>query len=1043
MTGPDLRLLDGVTWQGRPVPGERPRALLAALVAHHGPVSSVRLIEAVWGDEPPERPGKALQVLVSRLRSIERELVESTAGGYRLGLAPDRVDVWQVRQLVVDAATALEAGAASEAVAAAGAAAAFVVADSDGDGPLADLRSRVAADLARNERVHGLAQARTGHAERAIALLRPIVESHPDDTEVRVALLRAEAATGRVAEALAEYSDYRADLADRLGIDPDPELQRVHVELLAADSPVRTGLRYDADPLVGREDDLERLRARLAGGRLVTILGPGGIGKTRIAQVLAQEASQPHVHVVELVGVGSADDVTAEVGTALGIRGSVRNRGLTPAQVADVRSRIVQQLDTGPTLLVLDNCEHVLEQVAGLVAFLLVTARGLTVLTTSRAPLRLAAEQVVPLTQLSAEEAAALFRRRATAVRPQAHLDDREIGALVGRLDGLPLAIELAAARVRSLTVAEVDEALTRRFDALRSRDRTAPERHRTLAAVIGWSWDLLTEQERRALAWMSVFHDGFDLAAVRSMLGPAGPDLVESLVEQSMLVHTEVGGRSRFRALETIREYAALRLEESGGLAAAVSAQDAWAVAATPSGADLFLDWDQIRIVDGLVRDQSNLTDVLRRAIGAGDQPLVAHLVSALTSLWTITGDHPRVFAIADAAADALAGYLPAAGHERVAQDAVAGLVLHLSWLKGDSGVGDLMTGLLDGDDVSPWTRAARVMVGCTDTGPVAGLVAEADAADPADPSTAAIYLLWAAIICENDGRLADASGYLRRALDGGRLPPYLSATVQSTMAQMMVTVGDHQQAARLALEAAPTLERLHAVDDACSMWITVALARLIDGDIPGAARQLDQVEERLDLGQQGSRMMLRAARAEVAIAAGDVDAGLAGYDRTVDLVSSTELPIGGISPWLAMAGSACLAAHARYAISDPSDFVEGLRSQLRATLFRMLSEWQGPGGYADLPFTGSVLVGLACAELRWGSDEEVGQALAMLAAAHCWSYNRAMPVLAWEHCRELAERRRPGGLDVAVSETIDRPAGDVRAELARGLSDAVTSSG
>ena len=186
-------------------------------------------------------------------------------------------------------------------------------------------------------------------------------------------------------------------------MDPADSLQRLHRELLAADDPVRTGVRYDAEELLGREADLARLRAAVRAGRLTSIIGPGGIGKTRIAHVLAREATQSRVHFVELVGITSPDDVVAEVGAALGVRDSVTSRRThTPAQRADIRGRIAQELDTAPTLLVLDNCEHVVEAVASLVAFLLVTARDLRVVTTSRAPLNIAAEHVVLLDQLDA-----------------------------------------------------------------------------------------------------------------------------------------------------------------------------------------------------------------------------------------------------------------------------------------------------------------------------------------------------------------------------------------------------------------------------------------------------------------------------------------------------------------------------------------------------------------------------------------------------------------------------------------------------------------
>ena len=456
-------------------------------------------------------------------------------------------------------------------------------------GPLARLRAMSARTLAAADDVLGRALARQGRHTEALPLLEAAAARWVDDSGVLVDLLRTMAAIGGPAVALGRYEDYRSDLAERLGVDPAPELQHLHRELLAADDPVRTGLRYDGGLLLGRDDDLARLRSALASSRLVTVLGPGGIGKTSVAQALARESVLPHVRVVELVGVGAGDDVVAAVGAGLGVRGSVTTRAiLTPAQQADVRSRIAAELDAGPTLLVLDNCEHVLEPVATLVAFLLATTRDLQVLATSRAPLRLAAERAVPLTQLSPADAGDLFERRATATRPDAVLDPAAVRQVVERLDGLPLAVELAAARIRTMTVAEVAAALEDRFAALRSRDRSTPDRHRTLEAVIAWSWDLLAPDEQRALAWLSVFQDGFDRATATSVLGLDGPDLVGVLVEQSLIVMGEDRGGARFRALETIREYAATRLAAAGEQDDASAAQRRWALELADRSQDL-----------------------------------------------------------------------------------------------------------------------------------------------------------------------------------------------------------------------------------------------------------------------------------------------------------------------------------------------------------------------------------------------------------------------------------------------------------------------
>jgi predicted ATPase len=219
----------------------------------------------------------------------------------------------------------------------------------------------------------------------------------------------------------------------------------VYSELLAADRPVREGLQFEATSLVGRDEDIRALRATVREARVTSILGPGGLGKTRLAHLLGREAEQPVVHFVELVGVSSPDDVVGEVGSALGVRDSVSGRRvLTAEQRKDVRGRIAQVLDQAPTLLILDNCEHVVSAVADLVAYLVVTCSRLRVVTTTRAPLAIPAERVFPLGQLSEDAATDLFVQRASAARPGVALHDKSVRRVVRRLDGLPLAIELA-----------------------------------------------------------------------------------------------------------------------------------------------------------------------------------------------------------------------------------------------------------------------------------------------------------------------------------------------------------------------------------------------------------------------------------------------------------------------------------------------------------------------------------------------------------------------------------------------------------------------
>src|SRR4051812_3381827 len=686
LVSPALRLLDDVTWRGAPLPGERPAALLAALALSPSGVSDASLIDVVWAEDLPANPTKALQVLVSRVRSqCGADVLVRQGNGYRLGIGHEEVDALLLARLLQRAGGELDAGDPAKAVLLAREALDLTTGgDETAEGPLAEVRSRARRSALEARRLLGLSLARSGREREALEHLRPAYDDAGDDTELLEALLRAESVVSGVPVALARYEEYRRALRDRLGVDPSDTLQRLQRELLAADEPVRTGIRYDAEELLGRETDLARLRASVRSSRLTSIIGPGGIGKTRVAHVLAREATQTRVHFVELVGISSPDDVIPEIGAALGVRDSVTSRRThTPAQRADIRGRIAQELDTGPTLLVLDNCEHVVGAVASLVAFLLVTARDLRVVTTSRAPLNIAAEHVVLLDQLGAEDGSALFVRRARAARPNADLAPELVSAVVARLDGLPLAIELAAARIRSMSLEELRQRLEDRFAVLRGKDRSAPARHQTLTAVIAWSWDLLEIREQQALAWLSVFHDGIGIGSAEAVLGPDALDLVEALVDQSLLSVSEADGSVRYRMLETVREFGTLRLAESGETVEALAAQSDWAVATCRRVEEELFGVGQVAAVDELSQEENSLADVLRRAMAEDDAGVAVPLMATLGVFWAITGNNPRVFAMLDGAQELLEGWEPTPELVPQAQVAVAILISHMGFFQ------------------------------------------------------------------------------------------------------------------------------------------------------------------------------------------------------------------------------------------------------------------------------------------------------------------------------------------------------------------------
>jgi predicted ATPase len=1034
-----LRLLGEVSFRGEPIAGGRSADLLAALALYRSGLSDARLIEEVWADQAART--KALQVQVSRVRAqCGQDVVVRYDGGYRLGLADDAVDVWVLESLVDGARKALVDDDPHQALAQAVEADALAcgIATTGGEGPVAELRRRLRSLGPGLARTHALALARCGRDAEAVERLADVHDVEPDDAEVLEALLGSEAASAGAAAALARYEVYRRDLADRLGVDPDPALQRAHLALLAADSPVRSGVRFDADDLLGRAEDLAGLRGLVRTGRLTTILGPGGLGKTRVAHVLAREASQPRVHFVELVGISSPADVVSEVGSALGVRQSVTGRrALTQAQQADVRSRIAQELDSVPTLLVLDNCEHVLDAVASLVAYLLVTTRDLRVVTTSRAPLGIAAERVFPLSQLAAEDGAELFRRRALAVRPDAELPDDVVAEIVSRLDGLPLAVELAAARIRTMSADEVRRALDDRFALLRGRDRSAPARHQTLTAVIGWSWDLLTPDEQRALAWLSVFQDGFSLEGARTLLGRAGPDLVEALVDQSLVTVGEQGGAVRYRMLETVREFGALRLADADDVTAAHDALTAWAVGlAERLRPDLFSP-RQIQAVDLLDTEETNLADVLRQRLLAGDAPHAVPLLASLGALWSVTGNFPRFLAMADLAERVLVDWEPTPELTEVTTEAVALVLVHLGFLRPE-GVGDLVT-VMRGLPVpsQPWSRVARAMFlespSATDRrSAVLTLI------DDPDPRTAAMAWQWAAILAENEGAIEQSGVYLERALAlvDERTTTWEVATLNTQAAMLALNVGDHERAAVHARKAIPLLHRLHAMEDAFSMQASLALSAMRQGRLDEAQRLLDEIGD-VPTKDVTAGLVTAQVRAELALVRGDVEGGLEAFDRSLDSVRQWgfgQLSTNGLEPWTLVALATALAAHVRYA-STPAQRArtDALAGQTGGLLERFPAV---PDASVDYPITGMSLAAIgAWLLVRDEGDARVEPAIRLIALARGFGYNRWFPVMAWEPLVDLADAAAPGRLTAVLEEYGDRRGRELRPEAERVL--------
>ncbi|GGU92963.1 SARP family transcriptional regulator [Actinomadura cremea] len=571
------------------VPETKVRAVLAALLADPGrTVSADRLIDALWGDRPPRNPAGTLQARVSQLRKVldgaepgARALVATRPSGYALDVGPDAVDAGRFAALLVRArdttdplartrllgeALALWRGPAFADFADAG-----FVRDA-----ITDLEERRLAALEE----HAETRLELGeHAALAAELAGPVARE-PLRERLRAAHLRALHRAGRRGEALTGYHDLRERLAEELGVDPSPELAELYQEILddRPAGPVRprpvVRLPVPLDELIGRDAAVDRARDALREHRLVTLTGSGGVGKTRLALETAGRAAADHpdgVWFVELAPLRprTAADVAEPVARTLGLRDEPADPG------AGIVDRLADALRGRRALLVLDNCEHVAEPAAELVERLLAGAPGLRVLATSREPLGVPGERlaIVPPLDLPGGRsdpddlrrygAVRLFVARASAAAPGFALDAATapwVASICRRLDGVPLALELAATRVRALGVRELAAALDDRFGVLAGA-RRGPERQRTLRATIDWSWGLLDGGERAALRRLAVHAGGCTAEAAAEVSG-AGLDVLARLVDRSLVAR---GADGRYRLLESIAAYGLERLREAG----------------------------------------------------------------------------------------------------------------------------------------------------------------------------------------------------------------------------------------------------------------------------------------------------------------------------------------------------------------------------------------------------------------------------------------------------------------------------------------------
>ncbi|WP_067177933.1 ATP-binding protein [Microtetraspora niveoalba] len=634
--------------------GPSRRALLALLLVRPGEVVPAgRLAEEI--DPGGALSAHAVQSQVSRLRAAlgAAAPIERAGTGYRIMVDHDDVDAGRFERLAREGRAAL----------------------GDGDAPRAVALLREALGLWRGSALAGLAESeiarpaavrleerrltaledrieaelRLGEHRAAVAELRELVGRHPLRERTAGLLMRALSAEGGQAEALVVFEETRRRLAEELGADPSADLVALHRELLSADSsPSPAAPPAPLTTFVGRAEDMAEVAELLRVARLVTLVGPGGVGKTRLSVEVARgEAGD--VCFVELAASGDGDGLARTLLGALGLReNGLHIGGGSPGPV----DRLITALADRGILLVLDNCEHLVEEVAALAARLLAACPRLRILATSREPLGIIGEALWQVRPLGDDAAARLFTERADAVRRGYAPDPRLVRRICTALDNLPLAVELAAARLRTLDIDDLAGRLDDRLEVAARGTRTPEERHRTLRAVVAWSWDLLSEPERRAARRFTVFAGGATADSVARVCGADGRTL-ESLVDKSLL---EVAG-GRYRMLETIRAYGAERLDAAGEREPVRRAHARHVLELVRAADPHLRRAEQLEWLEGLAAEHGNLQAAVRWAVDAPEvETALELLASSLTYLWIrgVAGSAaPRAIALLEAMGD------------------------------------------------------------------------------------------------------------------------------------------------------------------------------------------------------------------------------------------------------------------------------------------------------------------------------------------------------------------------------------------------------
>ncbi len=982
--------------------GRRVAALLARLALDCGRlVSAPALMDAVWEEALPADPAHALQTLVSRLRRGlgGAALVVQEAGGYRLALPPESVDAAGFERLAAAGATALregDPGRASQLLnralelwrgpALAGLAGEHRFATAAAD-RLEDLR------LAARAGQIG-AEVQLGRGAPLVAELETLLAEHPLDERLAAYHVAALAADARPADALAAYERMRRRLDEELGAIPSPELQAAHAAVLRAEAPsapapARTNLPHARSSFVGRGQLVEQLGTLLDDHRLVTLVGTGGAGKTRLAVEAGRgrlAGTRDGVWLAELAAVSEGGHVAGAVLDALGLREVSVLDAAAPRPVRPPRNASAVLLDAlsgSEVLLVLDNCEHVVDAAAELADGLLAGCPGLRILATSREPLKIAGERllaVAPLdvpdelataAQALAQPSVELLADRGAAAAPGFAVDASNVDAVVEicrRLDGLPLAIELAAARLRSLSAAQIAARLDDRFRLLTDGSRTALPRQRTLRAVIDWSWDLLSEPERRLAARLAVFGAGVTPESAGAVCAGAGIapgevlDLLAALVDRSLLQVADAAA-PRYRMLETLREYGLERLAADGELEAARTAHAHHFAALVDEAEPHLRCAEQLEWYRRLSTERENLLAALRHLCDVGDARRALRMAVSLAWFWLLSGSRAE-------ASEAMALVAAVPGDADPIDRVIVTALSRPPGLTAPQ-LRSAALGLLEGLERADLTSRPLVTAALPIIALVGGQPERAEqlfdaASRNDDPWIRAGAQMARAQIAENDGDVDATRAHLAAALEGYRTvgDRWALALTLTSWGALRTLDGALDEAGAALEEALALLAELEAGFDQLVILLRLADVRMRQGDLAAARELLASNAARTAPAGGEQEALGRASQARIAELSGDLD-------EAVALAAMAQRALDGLPADAAGRGHGDAMVNAVLATIDLAT------GDGDAAAHHLNEAYRAAVETADMPILAAVGVALAQALVAAGGHEDAAEVL------------------------------------------------------------------